>query len=106
MRVADDVLELCDGVDLLIHDAQYTPEEFEVKSYWGHCTVGFALEVARQARVRRLALFHHDPEHGDTQLDGMLAVARAQGVEMGLTEVIAASEGTTISFGSVTAAYA
>ncbi len=106
MAVADDVLELCDGVDLLIHDAQFTPEEFELKSYWGHCTVGFALEVARRSRVRRLALFHHDPAHGDAQLDGMLAAARTKGLEMGLTEVIAASEGTTVAFGSVAAAYA
>ncbi len=105
MDVAPEVLELCDGVDVLIHDAQYTPEEFEVKRYWGHCTIGFALEVARRARVRRLALFHHDPEHGDAQLDTMLADARAAGAAMGITEVIAASEGTTVSFGSV-AAYA
>ena len=40
--VADAVLELCDGVDLLIHDAQYTPAEFAMKSYWGHCTIDYA----------------------------------------------------------------
>ncbi len=46
--VPDDVLELCDGVDVLIHDAQYTPEEFAEKYHWGHCTVDYALFVARR----------------------------------------------------------
>ena len=45
------VLELCDGVDLLIHDAQHTTAEYEPKRHWGHCTVDYALHVA--ARVRR-----------------------------------------------------
>ena len=40
-----------DGADLLIHDAQYTPEEFAVKSHWGHCTVDYAVHVAREAGV-------------------------------------------------------
>ncbi|MHB1508161.1 MAG: MBL fold metallo-hydrolase [Acidimicrobiales bacterium] len=67
--VSDAVLELSSGVDLLIHDAQYTDAEFAVKAHWGHSTVRYALEVARQAEVERLALFHHDPTHADDLLD-------------------------------------
>ena len=63
--VPDAVLELCDGADLLIHDAQYTAGEFADKAHWGHCTVDYAVQVAVEAGARRLALFHHDPEHDD-----------------------------------------
>ena len=40
------MLELCDGVDLLIHDAQHTNEEYELKRDWGHCTIEYAVHVA------------------------------------------------------------
>ena len=43
------MLELADGADLLIHDAQYTPAEFAEKAHWGHCTVDYAVKVAQQA---------------------------------------------------------
>jgi phosphoribosyl 1,2-cyclic phosphodiesterase len=96
--VADSVLELCEGVDLLIHDAQYTPEEFDEKAHWGHCSVDYAVLVAKQAGVRRLALFHHDPSHGDEQVDAMLTRARALAEGTGIEEVMAAYEGLTVSF--------
>ena len=67
--IPDEVLELCDGVDLLIHDAQHTPSEFEMKRHWGHCTVDYALHVAKQSGARTVALFHHDPAHGDDEVD-------------------------------------
>lgn len=95
--VADSVLELCDGVDLLIHDAQFTADDFAVKSDWGHCTVDYAVHVAATAGARRLALFHHDPARGDDALDGLLTGARTMGAERGLDEVIAAHEGLTIA---------
>ena len=98
MDVAESVLELCDGVDLLIHDAQYTPDEFREKAHWGHCSVDYAVQVAEQAGARRLALFHHDPAHGDEQVDAMLCRARSVAHRGSLEEVIAASEGLTISF--------
>jgi phosphoribosyl 1,2-cyclic phosphodiesterase len=97
--ITSEVLELCDGVDLLIHDAQYTPEEFERKSHWGHCTVGYALHIARQAGVRRLALFHHDPDHGDEFVDRLAAEAAASDDGRAIDEVLAAAEGLTISLG-------
>jgi phosphoribosyl 1,2-cyclic phosphodiesterase len=90
------VLELADGVDLLIHDAQYTPTEFEQKSHWGHCTVEFAVEVAKQAGAKRLALFHHDPTHDDAAVDAILERAQASATGTAL-EIIAAAEGLTVT---------
>ena len=96
--VPPEVLELCDGVDLLIHDAQHTPAEYELKRHWGHCTVDYAVHVAREAGARTLALFHHDPAHGDDEMDRLLAGACETGAAAGLEEVIAASEGLTLTF--------
>jgi len=99
--IANEVLELADGADLLIHDAQFTPEEFELKAHWGHCTTDYALHVAREAGARRLALFHHDPSHSDQMIDRLVDDARKRGAELGLTEVIGAAEGLTLTFGGV-----
>ncbi len=74
--ISDGVRELCESVDLLIHDAQFTPEEFAVKQHWGHCTVDFACWLARECNVGSLALFHHDPAHNDAQLDAMTTEAQ------------------------------
>ena len=95
--VADSVLELCDGVDLLIHDAQYTPEEFELKAHWGHCTVDYAVLVAKEAGARRLAMFHHDPAHGDEFVDQLEAAAKARAAQLKVDEVFAASEGMSFT---------
>jgi phosphoribosyl 1,2-cyclic phosphodiesterase len=95
-QVGDGALELCDGADLVIHDAQYTPAEFVDKAHWGHCTVEYAVFVAAKAGAKRLALFHHDPLRSDDALDEVAAMARACGESHGI-EVVAASEGLTIS---------
>ena len=96
--VDDQVLALADGVDLLIHDAQFTPEEFAERPHWGHCTVDYAVEVAHQAGVGELVLFHHDPAHGDDQVDHLLAAARERADGLDVGHVSAAVEGRTISF--------
>jgi len=59
------VVALSRNADLLIHDAQYTTDELKEKRGWGHSSWEQAVEVAKQAKVKRLALFHHDPEHSD-----------------------------------------
>lgn len=60
------------GADLLVHDAQYTLHEYEQgKIGWGHSPIEDVIAVARRAGVQRLALFHHDPERSDDQLDAM-----------------------------------
>jgi phosphoribosyl 1,2-cyclic phosphodiesterase len=94
--VADEVLELADGADLLIHDAQYTPEEFAQKAHWGHCTVGYAVQVAKEAGVRRLALFHHDPAHDDEVMDELVEGAKKYSADIGGPEVVGAYEGLSL----------
>jgi phosphoribosyl 1,2-cyclic phosphodiesterase len=93
--VADEVLELADGADLLIHDAQYTPEEFRERAHWGHCTVGYAVRVAHMAKVKTVVLFHHDPSHDDAHLDDLLCEARKISGPAG-PEVTSAYEGLSI----------
>ena len=63
------LVNLAHGADLLIHDAQFTPEEKQERAGWGHSSWLEATQVAREAGVRRLALFHHDPTHPDDQLE-------------------------------------
>lgn len=98
LEVAESVLELCDGADLLIHDAQYTAEEWSLKSHWGHCSIDYALHVGREAGVRQLALFHHDPDHHDAKIDRILTEARDSRAGGVIGEVVAAHEGLTIAF--------
>ncbi len=93
--VADGALELCAGVDLLVHDAQYTPAELRAKPDWGHSSVDYALFVAREAGARRLALYHHDPAHGDDDLDRMLGSVAPAAEAAGIA-VFAAAEGMVI----------
>lgn len=100
MHVADSVLELCRGVDLLIHDAQYTSREFERKRDWGHCTVEYAVWVAAASKAKRLALFHHDPFHDDDMIEKMTAAAQSCGEKLGV-EVFAAHEGLSIDIDSL-----
>ncbi len=93
--VSADVLELCDGVDLLIHDSQYTEEEFVELSDWGHSTPAYAVQVAIESGARRLDMFHHDPGHSDRQIDTMLRGARQVAQNAGTLQVNAAKEGGT-----------
>ena len=65
------VVHLARNADLLIHDAQYTPDELLTRKGWGHSSWEQAVEVALRADVKRLALFHHDPEHDDAFLHRM-----------------------------------
>ena len=70
------VAEYAADADVLIIDAQYTPEEYEQKKSWGHSTWKYAVETARAANVKKLVLFHHDPAHDDAFLDAVVAEAR------------------------------
>jgi ribonuclease BN (tRNA processing enzyme) len=90
------VLELCEGADLVIHDAQYTDDEFMTMSDWGHSTVAYAVHVAAEAGAKRLALFHHDPSHADRDVDRQLSRARSLASARGLRDVTAAAERTTV----------
>ena len=72
-RIDRAFLDFAQGADLLIHDAQYTPDEYDGRTGpprrgWGHATWCEAVSAAVMAAVRRLALFHHDPERADDQV--------------------------------------
>ena len=69
---------LAAGADLLIHDAQYSREEHARRVSWGHSSLPDAIAFAALAGVRHLVTFHHDPEHTDADLDGLLAAALAE----------------------------
>ncbi|MGD0083663.1 MAG: MBL fold metallo-hydrolase [Acidimicrobiales bacterium] len=93
-EVSEAAFDLCNGVDLLVHDAQYSDAEFAVKAHWGHSTIAYAIEVARQAGVRQLALFHHDPTHSDDQLDRLgLEATQLAGPSL---KVVMAAEGMAL----------
>jgi phosphoribosyl 1,2-cyclic phosphodiesterase/ActR/RegA family two-component response regulator len=66
------------GADFVIHDAQYTPEEYSAKRNWGHSTFRYVIELAGAAGVRKLALTHHDPMHDDAFLQEMERRASAE----------------------------
>jgi len=97
-EASDGARQLCTGADLLIHDAQYTPEEFRSKSTWGHCTVEYAVWLAAECGVKTVALYHHDPTHGDDLIDQFVDKANAHYDGSGL-EVIGAREGLTVHVG-------
>ena len=85
---------LCEGVDLMIHDAQYTVAEFPSRSTFGHSTIDYAVGLARVCEAKRLLLFHHDPRRTDSELDEILG-----GLDDGLC-VEAAQEGQTYDLGT------
>ncbi len=98
--VSDTVLELCRDVDVLIHDAQYDALEFGQKSTWGHSTIDYAAEVARQSAAKRLVLFHHDPSHSDEWVEA--ACAYVTELAEGAFDVVAASEKMVLTSGEIT----
>jgi hypothetical protein len=89
--------EFVRGVDALVMDAQYDAQEYEQHIGWGHGCVDRVVALALEARVKRLYLFHHDPDHDDAKISEMVAHARglvaAQG---GSLQVEAAREGLTV----------
>ncbi len=83
------------GADLLVHDSQYTAEEYTTKLDWGHSPMEHAIEAANRAGVKKLALFHHDPDRTDIQIDE-LAKKYCEPGKYGDTEIFFAAEGTEI----------
>ncbi|MCU0772670.1 MAG: response regulator [Verrucomicrobia bacterium] len=82
------------GVDVLIMDAQYTPEEYTLHVGWGHGCVDDVVKLALAAEVGHLFLFHHDPDHHDDTLREIEARARHLVKDAGgRLEVQAAREG-------------
>ncbi len=80
--------ELAKDADVMIYDAQYTAGEYLSKRGWGHSTWEVGVQVAREAQVKQLLLFHHDPEHSDAFVDNIVIEARRS-----FPAVMAAMEG-------------
>jgi len=77
--IAADFVDFIAGADLLIHDAQYTPHDYQkAKHGFGHSSIEMATETAQAAQVGELILFHHEPTYDDDQLDAMEAEARTR----------------------------
>ncbi|HSR97070.1 MAG TPA: MBL fold metallo-hydrolase [Kofleriaceae bacterium] len=93
--------KLAAGADILIYDAQYTPEEYPTKVGWGHSTWQAGAELARAAGVAQLVLFHHDPNRTDAQLAAIEADAQRE-----LPGTIAAREGLELRAPVARAAHA
>ena len=60
------------NADLLLHDGQFSAEEYKERLGWGHCSMEDAALFASLAGVKHLLLFHHDPAHSDQQLDELI----------------------------------
>ncbi|MEX2260354.1 MAG: response regulator [Bryobacteraceae bacterium] len=90
------------GADLVIHDAQYTPEEYPAKKNWGHSTYEYVAGLAAAAGVRKLALTHHDPTHSDAFLADLESRAKDAARGWGAsTEVFCAYEGLELEIESL-----
>ena len=72
------IVKLAENADLLIHDGQYTEEEYKKFKGWGHSTWKQAIDVAIRANVKKLIITHHDPDHDDDFLDSMEAMSKKE----------------------------
>jgi phosphoribosyl 1,2-cyclic phosphodiesterase/ActR/RegA family two-component response regulator len=91
------MVEFLRGTDVLILDSQYDSEEYKQHRGWGHGCISDVVGLAIEAEVKRLILFHHDPNHDDAKVSQMEAKARQIVAERrSKLEVTAAREGLTI----------
>src|SRR5229473_2466426 len=84
-----DMANWCQDADLLVHDAQYSREEYKTHAGFGHSTYEEALSLAEQSGVQQLAFFHHDPVHSDTDIDALIEEALGNHRQAGGTDVVA-----------------
>ncbi len=84
------------GADLMVHDAMWREQDWPARRGWGHSTAGQAIELAREAGVGRLMLYHYDPALDDDALDAHVASAAAAASDAGVA-LAAAREGLTVN---------
>jgi len=92
------VIALARNADLLIYDTQFTPEEYASRPHWGHSRPDDAIEIAREAKVKRVCLYHHAPLRSDDENDAILAHCREL-VQGDSFELLSAYEGLEIALG-------
>ncbi len=85
-EMRQEMLEFCQGADLLIHDTHYTPAEYQRFPHFGHSTPDQAIETAVSSAAKRLLMFHHSPTRSDAELEHMeshyMTVAAEQGIAL------------------------
>jgi hypothetical protein len=95
-KLDESLRELAAGADILINDAQFTPEQLATtRKGWGHSSWKEGVKLARDVGAKTLVLFHHDPDSTDRMVDSILRQAREE-----FDSVFAASEGMVITLGS------
>ena len=92
------LVQFAKGASVLIHDTTYTTEEYDHHRGWGHSTYREGVELALEAEVGTLVLFHHEPRRTDDEVDQRTEECRALVKERGGTlKVVAAAEGLTLT---------
>jgi ribonuclease BN (tRNA processing enzyme) len=94
----DDFIRFIRGADILIHDAQYSDMDYRQKKGWGHSTWKETVKLAAEGEVKHLALFHHDPDHNDDNVDSCVKECEEELVKMNAPiKCSGAMEGKTIT---------
>ena len=94
----DQLVSFVRGASLLVHDAMYTADEYERHRGWGHSRYEDVVDLALDAGVQRLVLFHHHPERSDTAVSEQVAACQTRAQSRGARlEILAAAEGTTLT---------
>ena len=94
------MIDFLRGADVLIMDTQFDTEEYQQHTGWGHGCLDDVVALALEAKVKKLFLFHHDPNHDDAKISQMQAHARKLvAARKGKLQVEAAREGVTVEIG-------
>ncbi|MBL4889404.1 MAG: MBL fold metallo-hydrolase [Candidatus Lindowbacteria bacterium] len=90
-----EIVDFAKDADLLIADAMYTPKEYETHRGWGHSNTHHVLDRAIAANVKNVVLYHHDPNHTDEFMDGVLEDLKSEAEKKGATDlgIFVAEEG-------------
>jgi phosphoribosyl 1,2-cyclic phosphodiesterase len=95
----DALLARLKGVDTVIYDTHFLPDEYARFPHYGHSTPDQALEMCVEAGVRRLVLYHHAPGHTDEQMDQVAQTYLVKGAQVGI-EVLTSFEGMSLPIGA------
>lgn len=95
-KFKEEFTSFIEGTDLLIHDSQFSRQDYEQKVGWGHSAWEDVVDIAAKANVKRLSLTHHDPDNDDEMLSEIEAQVYAR-AGSNFEEISLAKEGQTIS---------
>ena len=96
-RCPESLVEFVRGADLLVADGQYTDEEYPNHVNWGHSRATTLVDLAGQAGVKRVAVFHHDPMQADADVQRKVQACKARAARLGIdVDIFGAREGIEI----------